>query len=236
MRKFVVGDIRGDIYLLEKLLDKIGPVAGDSVICLGSYLGPGGNSKATLDRCIGLLEAPATFVFLRGCYEFMFQRVTGTAVTLEDGKMWQQMGGAKVFEDYKSDGAIHIAKGSTTELVNIELKIPEAHIRFMESLPQWWEDTDLPVVACHAGSHPGVFGLSSELAVEIETVMTAKGWWTDDKLRLPGRDIVFSHVPFKKPFIGKGKVGIDLGAGAGGKLCAYELYSQSFSIVGRSNG
>lgn len=233
MRKFLIGDIRGDITLFQALLDKIGPGESDTLIFLGSYLGPGNDSKAVLELAIGLKRHPGAFIFLRGCYEYMFLRCIGDRVIWGDAQMWQQMGGEKVFQSYSiEDKRILVMRHEKAQAIDMPLVIPEPHMRFLEhDCHQWFEDDTLPFVATHCGTHPGVFGIKS-VGDERESVFSAHGWWQNNKIRIPGRDIVFSHVPFKKPFIGKGKVGIDLGAGLGGKLCAYEAYSQNFTIVG----
>jgi hypothetical protein len=234
MKKYVVGDIRGSLVLLQRLLDRIGPTESDTVLFLGSYLGPGGDSRETLDFILKLrAEHPNNFLFLRGCYEFMFCRCIGDQVAWKDAELWQKMGGAQVFKSYASDGKVLFFSHGKQRAADIELRVPEPHLQFLENLPQWFVDDTLPFVACHCGTHPGVFGIQGDLVREEESVFSADGWWESDKIRIPGKDIIFSHVPFPKPYVGKGKIGIDLGAGlgVGGKLCAMEMYSHSFHIV-----
>jgi len=77
MRKFCIGDIRGDLYLLKKLMDRIGPGENDVMIFLGSYLGPGSDSKGVVEYLLNARKKPGTWIFLKGCYEFMFLHSIG---------------------------------------------------------------------------------------------------------------------------------------------------------------
>ena len=225
MRKFVVGDIRGELRLFQKMMDRLGPTSSDVVIFLGSYLGPGGDSKQCVEYALGLREAmPSTFLFLRGCYEFMFGKCIGTKPAAQHVKLWQYMQGRKVFDSYSVTGLRLISKG----IEQLPLSVPATHLRFFEGeLHQWFEDDVFPFIASHSGYHPSMY----KEATEEQTVFTANKWWENDALRVPGKTIVFSHVPFQKPFLGKGKLGIDLGAGLGGKLAAWEAVSQQITIV-----
>jgi len=234
-KKWVIGDIRGDFLLLQKLMDKLGPGEGDVLIFLGSYLGPAPYSKEVVQYLLESKNASAAiFLFLKGCYEFMFQRVIGSNPAAQDIQTWTQMGGERVFRSYASQSKLVVMTGTNghraSRSVEIPLQIPEPHIRFMEQgLHQWFEDDTYPFIASHSGSHPGIHGLKGR---EEESVFSAGSWYLDDRFTLPGKTILFSHVPFQKPFIEKGRIGIDLGAGLGGKLCCFDMVSQTFTIVG----
>jgi hypothetical protein len=225
MRKFVVGDIRGDFKLFQKMMDRLGPTSSDVVIFLGSYLGPGGNSKDCVDYALGLRTAmPSTFLFLRGCYEYMFGRCIGTKPAESHLNLWKHMRGEKVFNSYCVPGPRLVSGG----VEQLPLNVPASHLRFFEGeLHQWFEDELFPFVATHSGYHPSLY----KDAKEEYTVFSVNRWWENDNIRIPGKTIVFSHVPFKEPFLGKGKLGIDLGAGLGGKLAAWEAVSQQIITV-----
>jgi len=231
-RKFVVGDIRGEIGLMKKLLDKIQPTHQDTVLFLGSYIGPGKDSKATIECLLQLRQQmPGTFYFLRGCYEYVF------GLYLSLGKkdrnirrLWDSMGGRTVLSHYVPNGKPIRILGDhgSVQTLDLPFVIPEQHLKFMENdLHLWYEDTVLPFVACHSGAHPVIFGkqMNNDAAV-----FGVNRWWEGD-LRLPGKEIVFSHVPFREPFQRPGAIGIDLGAGLGGGLCSVEMFSKEFTIV-----
>ena len=232
--KWVIGDIRGDLHLFKKLMDKIGPTSSDTVIFLGSYLGPGKDSKGCVQYALDLKKkAPESFLFLRGCYEFMFGRCIG--IGEKSGKkppidvlnLWSKMQGNKVFESYSmvKTASIRLVGGGVEE---IPMQIPADHLELFDGgLSHWYEDETLPFIATHAGYHPSTHGDKQE---EL-TAFTANDWWKNDLASIPGKQVIFSHVPFKKPFLSKSKIGIDLGCGLGGKLCAFEAYSQTFTEV-----
>jgi serine/threonine protein phosphatase 1 len=235
IRKFCIGDIRGDLFLLKELIQKIGPTENDTTIFLGSYLGPGGNSKGVLDYLLQIRQKPGKWIFLKGCYEFMFLQCIGERPNRATLRMWQSMGGMDVFESYASQEKLYVMTPSNgrpghPEAIEIPLTIPEFHIRFLEQeLHGLFEDDLLPFVACHNGYYAGVAGkpIREELSV-----FTPNGWWDDRRLVIPGKEIIYSHVPTRVPLFTKGKIGIDLGAGLGGKLCAMEMYERKFTTVG----
>lgn len=235
MRKWIVGDIRGELRLVKEMLEKIGPTSSDTVVFLGSYMGPGQDSKGVLDLMIELRQKnPGVFLFLKGCYEFMFAKCIGEKIFWRDAELWGKMGGHQVMQSYSAEGnVVYLAKDKQERQAHLKLKIPAAHVTFLaEQLHQWFEDSTLPIIASHSGTHPAIFGVPE--CKEEEAFFTIEDWWTRDDIRILGKDIIFSHAPFPKPFIGKGKIGIDLGAGlsSNGRLCAYEAASQSFTIVG----
>lgn len=236
MRKFVVGDIRGDLGLLKKLFDKIGFGESDSVVFLGSYMGPGSDSKGTVDFVLDLKNKyPGKVSCLEGCYEYLFKFCVGETPSISHAALWSHMGGKKVFSSYAAkDVSIHVLRtgnnGHPTPVKEeIPLQVPITHIRFIDGLSQWYEDNVFPYVATHAGGHPILFG--GRLETEDQVVFAENDWWKKSWKQIPNKTIIFSHVTFKKPFRGPGKLGIDLGAGLGGKLCAFELFSESFTIV-----
>lgn len=235
MRRFIIGDVRGEIGLLKKMMDKLGPCNADFVLFLGSYLGPGPDSKGVIEYLLDMYDRDLDVHFLKGCYEFMFKFCTETSPPWNVAKLWTEMGGKKVFNSYASDRQLYILHTGSNgkpepSKVEIPMVIPERHIRFIENLHQWFEDETFPIVACHAGGHPMLYG--GKLDNEEQAMFGENGWWEQDWRQIPGKTVVFSHVPFKQPFLGKGKLGIDLGAGLGGKLCAYEMVSEQITIVG----
>lgn len=235
MRKFAIGDIRGDLNLLKRLVDKIGPTDTDSFIFLGSYLGPGPDSKGVIDFLLTFKKQYPNTSFLRGCYEWLFRFCIETEPSWEYQKLWGDMGGFKVFQSYADDKKLMILKPkgngkAVPTAAEVPLKIPMEHIKFMEEdTYQWYEDDLLPYVCTHSGGHPLLFG--GKLDSEEQTVFSTKDWWKMDGLQIPGKTVVFSHHPFREPFRAKGKLGIDLGAGFGGRLCAFDMTNDNVVIA-----
>lgn len=238
MRKFVIADIRGEITLFKKLLQKIGPTETDQLIFTGSYLGPGSDSKAVVDLILSMMKKLPKMVFLCGCYEFMFQRCIEHKPNFDTMRLWGSMGGMKVFESYAAKEKIMIVQpaynngNGKPKIVEaaMQMMIPETHIRFThEGLGHWFEDDTYPYVVTHSGGHPVLYG--GAIDNEQQLVFAERDWWEQDGRRIPGKTVIFSHYPFPKPFQRAGKIGLDLGAGMGGKLCSFEMFSESFTTV-----
>ena len=234
MRKFVVPDIRGDLPLLRKLVDKIAPAPDDSLLFLGSYLGPGPDSKGVIEFLLNLRTNLYNCSFLRGCYEYVFERAIAEDTTWDILRLWGDMSGKKVFESYASQKKLRILNplmGGKLMEAHIPMQIPETHMHFLQhDLMLWYDDDLFPFVACHSGGHPGLFG--GKLEIEEQTLFAERDWWLQDWRQIPGKTVIFSHVPFKKPFRQAGKLGLDLGCGLGGKLACFEMTTDSITIVG----
>lgn len=229
MRKLIIGDIRGDLGLLKKLFDKLQPDERDFVLFLGAYIGPGPDSKGTVDF---LLEQkakfPNTFHFLSGCYERLFKNLLitqGKDQGLSD--FWRRSGGVKILSSYNGGVLKWADVGTGVQRIRMEIAIPEPHIKFIEGGTfLYYKDADLPFMACHAGVHPE---RHEEMKPE-DVLFLAADWWKGD-WRLPGLDVVFGHTSFVAPLVKPGKIGIDLGCGLGGSLCAVEMFTKQFTVV-----
>src|SRR5690242_12802490 len=163
--RYAIADIRGELTLLEKLIEKIGPSESDSLIFLGSYLGPGPDSKGIMDYLLKLREKLPNCSFLRGCYEWVFGFCVQDICSWEYAQMWGTMKGQKVFNSYADDSRLMVMAATGTEgkarpiRAKVQLRIPESHIRFMaEGMHQWYEDDLYPYVLTHSGGHPALFG------------------------------------------------------------------------------
>lgn len=238
MKRWMIGDIRGELSLLKRMMDKLGPAESDMVIFLGSYLGPGPDSKGVVQYLVDLQKKmPEHVGCLRGCYEYIFQFAVAENCDLKTAQLWTDMGGMKAFKSYSNNDKPlvvmqtgHNGTKPKPMVVEIPMRIPVTHVQFMEQLPMWYEDDIFPYIATHCGGHPGLFG--GKIENEEQTVFAEDGWWNKEWRKIPGKTVVFSHHSFSQPFRGPGKLGIDLGAGFGGKLCAFELFEEKFTIVG----
>lgn len=234
MRKYVVADIRGELSLLKMLLQKIGPNESDCIVFTGSYLGPGPDSKGVVEHLLELRKTLPNLSFLKGCYEYMFSSCIETQPAWETMELWGKMKGGEVFKSYSDENIVVMKTGNngkpTPVKAEVSMRIPKSHIDFIENLHQWYEDDVYPYVVCHAGGHPVLMG--GPLENEGQVVFSENGWWEQDGRMIPGKTVIFSHAPFKEPFRGKGKIGLDLGAGFGGKLCCFEMFEEKFTTVG----
>jgi serine/threonine protein phosphatase 1 len=231
MRKYVVADVRGELVLLRKLIDKIGPTVDDHLVFLGSYMGPGPDSKGVIDFLLDLRTKVPNCSFLQGCYEYVFSRALESETDWQTLQLWGSMQGQHVYESYKAkDSLMVINPLEAGKVVQMKMNIPATHINFIQhDLHQWYEDDIFPFIACHSGGHPLLFG--GKLEHEGQTIFSERDWWLQDGRRIPGKTVIFSHVPFPKIFRRCGKLGLDLGCGFGGKLAAFEMVSDSCTVV-----
>lgn len=211
-------------------MDRLAPGEGDVLIFLGSYLGPGNNSKGVMDYLLNLKKKPGTYIFLKGCYEFMFENCIGEKQPpLDRLALWAKMGGDKVLRSYAARDKVVImspANGGPSKPIPLEipLHIPEPHLRMIEKeMHYMFQDDVLPFIACHNGYYAGVAGQKMN---EEHAVFTPQGWAEDENFEIPGKEIIFSHIPADRVVFGKGKINLDLGAGLGGRLCAMEMYER----------
>jgi len=235
VRKIVVGDICGDVDLLKQLFDQLSITSDDYILFTGSYLGPGPDSKATLDYLIDFQQKHPKCDFLRGCYEHTFEQIISDQGWRDRHlqALWKAMGGSKVFQSYAKVDEISVAMPEgKIERVRMPFIIPEPHIRFLEkNLHLWYMDHEDPFVVFHAGPDTKNF-----MNPRSENVLIGeKDWWLTD-FEIPGQRIIFSHVPFNVPFRDKhGKRGIDLGCGRGmDKLCAYIADQDDFVVAAKT--
>jgi hypothetical protein len=230
LHKYIVGDLRGHRGLLEKLLDRIQPDEHANVIFVGSYVGPGHDSKGTVSRLIELKDKmPSTFYFLRGCYDLLFCEYLGSTEQWSNKQLWDSMYGNDAIMSYvQTNGGAKIVLPDG-RISRASLPIPKRHLDFLEQLPTLYKDEDPPIVVSHTGAAAALEGCMKQVAyfgvphVDDEMSMAM--------FRVPGKTSIFGHIPFKEPFIGPGLIGIDLGAGFGGKLGCYDAIEDRFHIV-----
>lgn len=242
MRKYVVADVRGELTLLKKLFQKIGPNPDDTIVFTGSYLGPGLDSKGVVDFLIDAMRILPNLHLLRGCYEFYFEQVIETRPALEVQVLWAKMGGNRVFDSYSAKDKIVVAKpeipniknvkelqpyGEGLQEMEVQMNIPASHIIAFGQMHQWYEDDTFPYVVTHCGGHPSIRTLNTPLDI----IQGDRDWWLKEPLRVYGKEIIFSHVPFSKIYRQHGKFGLDLGAGFGGKLACFEMMEDKITTV-----
>ncbi|MEW6129709.1 MAG: metallophosphoesterase [Acidobacteriota bacterium] len=143
MATFVIGDIHGRLDLLDQLIrDVPWDLKKDKIIFLGDLIDRGISSPGVVGRVIELCEANPQVVVLRGNHEQMMLDC------LEYGELqWliPENGGQITLASY----GINLS-----EIEDIsDIKIPQEHIDFCNSLPFYHEDEQ--AIYVHAGLVPG---------------------------------------------------------------------------------
>lgn len=210
----VVGDIHGCDSLLEQLLGQIATVRNcpDQVVFLGDYVDRGEQSAAVLHR-LHALTKEAGAICLMGNHEQMMLDFLESPE--KNGPRWLRYGGLQTLASF---GLGHIAETSTEETwkdARAELRRalgPELEF-WLRSLPVYWRSGNMAVV--HAGADP-----RARLSDQTRRSLL---WGHPDFLKVPRQDdlwVIHGHTIVENIAAEQGRIGIDTGAYATGRLSA----------------
>lgn len=185
-RLLAVGDIHGCLSQLQKLMAKVRPAPEDRIVFLGDYIDRGPESRGVLDYLIDFDQRFPRAVFLKGNHEEMFLDFVAGRNQL----LYFNNGGETTLQNYQ--------EGS-------KLRIPRAHLDFLEKLRLYYETEDFIFV--HAGLRPG---LSPEdqnprdlVWIREEFLFSTYDW---------GKTVVFGHTPRQDVLFARNRIGLDTGA------------------------
>ena len=215
-RLLAIGDIHGCADEVEVLLDHLAPAAGDKLVFVGDYVDRGPESRAVLDRLIGLSsDSAAEWVFLKGNHEDMLLSYLG--LDGAHGSVFLRNGGRATLASY----------GLTPDRSPEEVAaaLPPAHLEFLGKLRLY--EIDGPFLFVHAGVSP-ILPLERQDGDDLL-------WIREEFIRhrhvLP-YTIVFGHTPHREvlwhlPY----KIGLDTGCVYGNKLSCIDLRGGVLSQV-----
>ncbi len=209
-RVYAVGDIHGcadqlaDLHGLIEADAARRPIGAALLIHLGDYIDIGAHSASVLDRLAGGSPASLRTINLAGDHEQMLlDALDGDRAA---GTDWLEAGGASTLQSWGLD--------PDTPRERWAASIPPAHLAFLRSLVARHRAGSYMFV--HAGIRPGVpIGRQSRDDLQ--------------RIRQPflssqrdfGCVVVHGHSSSVGPVVTPNRIGIDTGAGIGGKLtCA----------------
>ena len=204
-RIFAIGDIHGCLDKLQHLIRDIAPdPIEDTLVFLGDYIDRAPGSRDVVDYILQLKTSSRKVICLCGNHESMLLRYLEGL----DEDLYLSNGGRMTLDSYGLSrwDAPHIRKA----------KIPEAHLRFFESLLPYYE-TD-QYIFVHAGLVPGL-SLDEQ---DIHDLLWIRQAFIDSDHDF-GKRVIFGHTHFSAPLVTANKIGIDTGAVYGGKLTCVEL-------------
>lgn len=220
-----VGDIHGRYDLLMRLMDRIGTgQGGGRLVFLGDYVDRGEDSAGVLQALFWLQEnAPGT-ICLRGNHEDML--LGFLADPLRQGPAWQQHGGRQTLACY---GIAPVHAGAPEEdwfaaRDSLQSKMGSALIDWLRQLPALWQTGNVAVV--HAAANP-----SKPITEQDEQDLI---WGHPDFLRVPRRDgtwIIHGHTIVEEVVASRGRIGVDTGAFATGRLSAVIVTAGNFTVL-----
>lgn len=217
MRVYAVGDIHGRLDLLDDLLARIdtddaGRAAADTVIIfLGDLIDRGPDSAQVIDRLMKLADTPRKVRFLQGNHEEVFLKaMAGEPKALP---FFLRIGGKPTVLSYGISEAEYLSSDYTELAELLRARVPQSHLDFLAGFEDLVTIGDYAFV--HAGIQPGI-------PLEAQTPATLR-WIRDDFLRhdqVFEKVIVHGHTISDEVEEGAGRIGIDTGAYASGRLTA----------------
>ena len=126
-RMLAIGDIHGCNRRLQQLLDRIefDPHA-DTLVFVGDYLDRGPDVRGIIDTLLDLKETYPNMICLRGNHESMFLNYYQEG---RDEELFLYNGGMSTLDSY----------GLTIAEARRGTGFPESHLRFLSSLPLFYE-------------------------------------------------------------------------------------------------
>lgn len=215
-RTFVIGDLHGCPDELERLLDAVGPVSGDTLCFLGDYVDRGPSSSAVVRRLIQLKDQGPRCVFLKGNHEDMFLAYLGYAGRHGDAFLFN--GGETTVVDYRIQG---LRGRDAAE------RIPPPHLDFLLNLRSQAQFAGFLCV--HAGVRP---------AAPLDRQSDEDLLWIREEFVLSEHPfpltVLFGHTPQREVLLHLPyKVGLDTGLVYGNKLSCLELESKDLLQIRR---
>lgn len=202
-----IGDVHGRLDLLEQLLSRL--PQDRPIFLVGDVIDRGDQSAQVMDY----LMARPDLVCLRGNHEAML-----ISFLLEPelkGRRWLHNGGVETLESFGITGLTETATDAALRGARDAIfdALGDAGLRWLSDLPAVrWSGN---VVITHAGADPNL-----PMDEHDETTFV---WGHPDFLRKPRTDgfwVVHGHTIMDRPVAAEGRISIDTGAYATGRLTA----------------
>jgi len=199
----IVGDIHGRADLLSRLLPRL---EGRPVF-VGDYIDRGEGSAQVLDLVRGLPDA----ICLMGNHEAMCLDFLDDP---ETGGLWLRNGGLQTLASYGVSGP-QPGRGREMAEVAVELRqaMGDTLVAWLRNRPTSWRTGSL--LATHAGAVPLV---APEDQLERHLLWGAPGFY--ETARKDGLWVAHGHVIVDEPAARDGRIAVDTGAFAAGRLSA----------------
>ena len=136
---YAVGDIHGQIHMLEALVERVPFQEEDEIVFLGDYIDRGRDSKAVVELLIRFKREYPKAVFLRGNHEDMLLDYLAGGENYYQG-VYLMNGGDATLENYRDGSG--------------DVLVPPEHLKFLNALE--WIHTSRGFIFVHAGLRPGV--------------------------------------------------------------------------------
>lgn len=208
-----IGDIHGRADLLSRCLDRCAEQAPDyQIVCVGDYVDRGDASAEVLR----MLHGRDDIVCLSGNHEEMMIRFI--AAPEENGSRWLRYGGLQTLASFGVTDVRETSRGDDLIRARDQLcnAMGDSVLRWVQGLPDRWQTGNIAVV--HAAADP------ERTIADQETPCLH---WGHEKFvnypRTDGTWIVHGHTIVDCAGAEKGRISIDTGAYATGRLTAVHI-------------
>lgn len=216
-RAYVVGDVHGQLNLLEEMLaviedDERGrPKARTVIVFVGDLIDRGPHSAQVIERLRRFRPPWAKPAFLMGNHEEVMLRVLdGQLELLGD---WLKFGGAQCLRSYDLD-PLEIRRATSEEaLKRLRAGVPREHVKFIRGFADSIRFGSYLFV--HAGIRPGV-ALGEQRQSDLRWIRRP---FLDDRSD-HGMVVVHGHTISEEVEVYPNRIGIDTGAYRSGVLSA----------------
>jgi serine/threonine protein phosphatase 1 len=224
---YAIGDVHG---CYDQLLEAERRIREDAaihaeralVVLLGDYLDRGHHSREVIEHLCRPAAAGHRRIALCGNHDEAFRRLLEKPETFPE---WSRFAGPETLASYGVDAAYLMRHGGIPALDRaLRDAVPTQHRNFLEELPSMLTVGD--IVFVHAGLRPGVPLLQqrdSDL-LWIREPFLARG------PELPML-VVHGHTPVHRPFFGNGRIAIDTGAFATGRLTVLRIMNRQALVL-----
>lgn len=228
-RVYAVGDVHGQLALLERLMARIREDAArrttqrSVLVFLGDYIDRGPDSAGVIDYLVHKLPPDFEAHCLLGNHEHALLAFLEDPAALPQ---WLLNGAAETLMSYgveppsEYDDEQAFARCRDT----LAAAMPTLHRSFLEGLKLYVELGDYLFV--HAGIRPGV-PLDRQSRRDMLWIRNGFLDCDDDLCRI----VVHGHTPVQKPEVRRNRFGIDTGAWAYGCLTALRLEGTSYKFL-----
>lgn len=220
-RIYAIGDVHGCAVALTTLHAAIAddlaarPVASATLVHLGDYIDLGPDSAGVIERLLAPAPAPRLRVVnLLGDHERMLlEAIGGDRAAATD---WLHAGGRTTLASWGLDPDLPREEWADA--------IPAPHLDFLQTLEPSYRDGDYLFV--HAGIRPNV-PLETQTLDDMVTIRQPF-LWTAEPL---GVVVVHGHSSAPAAAIEDHRIGLDTGAGTGGKLTCAVLEDDLVGLI-----
>jgi serine/threonine protein phosphatase 1 len=230
---YVVGDVHGRLDLLEALEEQIAAhakVVDENVwvVLVGDLVDRGPSSAQVLDHVIKPSQHRFRRLCLSGNHEQAMLEAFESAEAME---WWCRYGGIETLASY-GISISQLDPGARSWQTNrsvLKAHIPDEHVQFLLGLPVMIQVPGYVLV--HAGMRPGV-------APEDQTDQDLRWYRYDVSGDVSETDycVVHGHTIVEQPLVTSGRIAIDTGAFASGRLTAVCLTPGQEPIIIEQSG